>query len=352
MRSIVSRAGSTCIYLFAAGIVPSVVASLAVFASEPAAEEPLVLELELSAGAAELHQEIVVAEESDFRVVTQSGGLRWSIEGSVGRIVDGIAPVKLAYGTYASPTSNHSSMSLAPYQLAVDRYGTVNGGGTTHLMMGGLWLRRGLDAVPVLARSIAARHEHYANAVYRLGELGPKAKPAVPELIAVLNDAAVDHGRRPYESVRGMAAGALGKIGPEASAAAESLLKATGDDNPYLRLDAALALWKIAGQPAAVATAVRILEDQDHFVRGRAATTLGEMGAETADALQSLVTALADEDRYVRTNAALALWNIRRDPLALSCLRDLSQNDPEEKIRRYAARLLYNMENEQSGDEP
>ena len=96
--------------------------------------------------------------------------------------------------------------------------------------------------------------------------------------------------------------------------------------------------------------AVEAINAHDHFVRSHAATTLGEMGAESDDTLRALVAALSDEDHHVRTDAALALWHIRRDPLALNCLRDLSQNCAEEKIRRYAARLLYNMEKEQAAD--
>jgi HEAT repeat protein len=129
-------------------------------------------------------------------------------------------------------------------------------------------------------------------------------------------------------------------------------VKAAHDENPDVRLASALALWQIAKHAAAVPVAVEALADQDHFVRRKAASTLAEMGAETDDALQALAAALSDEDRYVRIDAALALWGIRRDPLALSCLRDLTQNCPDEKIRRYAARLLYNMENNQSGDAP
>jgi HEAT repeat protein len=125
-------------------------------------------------------------------------------------------------------------------------------------------------------------------------------------------------------------------------------VKAVRDENPHVRLASALALWQIARHAAAVPVAVETLADQDHFVRRKAASTLGEMSAETDDALQSLVAALSDEDRYVRIDAALALWGIRRDPLALSCLRNLTQNCPDEKIRRYAARLIQNLEQEQS----
>lgn len=111
---------------------------------------------------------------------------------------------------------------------------------------------------------------------------------------------------------------------------------------------AAASSWQIAKHAAAVPVAVEALADQDHFVHRTAASTLGEMAAETDDALQALVAALSDEDRYVRIDAALALWGIRRDPLALSCLRNLTQNCPDEKIRRDAARLIDNLEQEQS----
>jgi hypothetical protein len=118
----------------------------AVAIDPPTTAEPLVLELTLSYGSAELHQEIVVTEESDFRVITHAEHLRWNIEGHIGRIADGVAPVDLAYGAYYSSAENTSAAS--PVKLRVDEY-TGSGWGDGRLMIGGLWLRRGLDLVSV-----------------------------------------------------------------------------------------------------------------------------------------------------------------------------------------------------------
>lgn len=347
MRSIVSRAGSACICLIVAGVLRSVATSSAVFAEEPSAHaaEPLVLELSIDS---KLQQEILVREQSDFHVITQVQGVRWLVQGRIGRIVDGIVQVDLTFGVYGSPESSSTATTRAT--LPVDEF-TGWGVGAIHgPMVHDVWLRRGFDPVPVLARSVVRRGKYFENAVCHLGELGPQAKPAKPELIAVLNDDAVDRTLKPHESVRRRAAESLGKIGPDASAAIDHLVQAERDENPYLRLASALALWRIAGDETGVPVAVEAINDHDHFVRSHAATTLGEMGAESDDTLRALVAALSDEDHHVRTDAALALWHIRRDPLALNCLRDLSQNCAEEKIRRYAARLLYNMEKEQAAD--
>lgn len=311
--------------------------------------EPLVLELTLSYGSAELHQEIVVTEESDFRVITHIRHLRWNIEGHIGRIADGVAPVDLSFGAYYSATEN--TLATSPVKLRVDEY-TGRGWGDGRLMIRGLWLRRGLDSVPVLTRSLAERRDDFPMAVYRLGQLGQTAKAAVPELIGVLTDVAVDRDRKPHESRRGDAAEALGKIGPAASAAVESLLKATHDENPHLRLDAALALWQIAKHPAAVPAAIKELSHDDHFVRYKAAGALREIGPNASDAAPALSAALSDADGYMRAEAAWSLWAIRRDPAAIACLRDVSEHDPQREVREFAASLLRAVEEQQAADQP
>ncbi len=320
--------------------MPSVVGSSAVFAEDPsaAAAEPLVLELSIDS---KLRQEILVREEGDFHVVTQVEGVRWLVKGRIGRIVEGIAHVELTFGA-------NESLATTRLSAPIDKIAGLGVGAIHGPMVHDVWLRRGFDPVPVLVRSISRRGKYFVNAIYYLGKLGPQAKPAVPELIAVLDDAAVDRGLKPRASIRRGAAQSLGKIGADESTAVEGLLNTLRDDNPYVRLASALALWQIAKHDAAVPTAIEAFGDQDHFVRGEAARTLGEMRVESEAAIKALATALCDEDGYVRADAALALGAIRRDPLALGCLRDLGQNHSEEKLRSYAAGLLYNLEKEQA----
>jgi hypothetical protein len=310
-----------------------------------ASAEPLVLELGMLYGAAEFGQEIVVTENSDFHVRTRDGSVRWLVEGHIGRIENGIAVVNLRYGAYNDPQNNIHASTRA--ELPLDEP-TWNGLGDFHLMLTGLWLRRGLDPVPVLARSVARRASGMYRAIYRLGALGPEAKAAVPELIAVLNDADIDKGRPPYESIRRGAAESLGKIGPDASAAADSLQRLMGDDNPYVRLDSALALWSITSRTEAVTVAADHLTHQDRYVRYEAAHTLEAMGPDAAAAAPALSAALTSDDGDLRIDAASALWAIRRDPAALTALRDVGEHHHDRKTRERATAVLGAMEEQQS----
>ena len=70
-----------------------------------------------------------------------------------------------------------------------------------------------------------------------LGDIGPKAKAAVPALSEALKDQ--------NEYVRRRAAQALSNIGPEAKKAAPSLIEALKDNNSWVRKNAAQALKKI-----------------------------------------------------------------------------------------------------------
>lgn len=320
-------------------------------ADEPpaAAAAPLVLEMTLDYVGSELRQAILVAEGRDFRVVTHSGGVRWTIEGHIGRIVNGVAPITLGFGAYDSPTSNIGGLP-SPLELTVDDCGK-GGWGDPHLMVNSLWLRRGIDPIPVLTRSIAARRKDYAIAICRLGEFGPKAKPAVAELIGVLKDAAIDRERKPYNTIRAAAADALGKIGPAASDAVPALLRTIHDENPFLRIDAALALWKIAAHPDAASVAIKEFGNDSRSVRYRAAGAIRQIGRQAKAAVPALTSALADADAYVRIEAALALWGINHDPAALACLIDISEHDADAEIRRYAASICRSIEDEQEAEQ-
>lgn len=341
---------SNCGELFIGVVSTCLIATSALCASENALKPaaPLVLELRVAYYSAVFHQEFSVVEEGDFRVVTQANGLRWHIEGHVGRVVNGVAPVTLSYGAYASSAANIFAFG-APFQLKVGEYGPSPGGGW-RLRLDRLWLRRGVNAVPSLRRTIARRGAHFVNAVQYLGELGDKAKPAVPELIGVLSDERLDDDVEPADSSRRAAAEALGDIGPAALQAVESLLAAAHDANPYLRLDSALALWKVAARAESVAVAITGLSHHDRFVRYQAAQTLREMGAGSEAAVPALLAGLTDPDGYMRVEAARALWAIRRDPASLPCLRDVGENNSDLKVRELANAYRREIEGQQPPD--
>jgi HEAT repeat protein len=130
-------------------------------------------------------------------------------------------------------------------------------------------------AIFVLAEALADKNEEVRRqAAFALGQLGEKAKPAVPALTKVLS--AEENG----SDLRGMAAQALGEIGPDAAPALAALRKALKDSDP------------------------------DPFVLHRAAYALGRIGPKAKEAVPALKELLKFEDAYVRQAAKQALKQI------------------------------------------
>ena len=140
-----------------------------------------------------------------------------------------------------------------------------------------------------------------------LGRIGPDAKQAVPALIAALSDDEQE------DALHSAAAEALGLIGPAAKAAVPILKKRLEHPDPYVRVCAALALWKI---------------DKDKS--GAAVVTAG----------------LNDRNFRTRVVAAEAAWhldkNARAVPLLLEVLREAPFADPSDSgnMKYMAARAL------------
>jgi HEAT repeat protein len=116
-------------------------------------------------------------------------------------------------------------------------------------------------------------------AAYILGDLGPKAKPAVPALTALLDT--------PDPELRGLAMAVLGDIGPAAAPAIPTILR---------RLDV-----------SSVQDAKLKL-----YIRTRGIWALGQIGPEANAALPTLRKALHDPQDEVRRAAAAALKRIQR----------------------------------------
>src|SRR5207249_2202422 len=83
--------------------------------------------------------------------------------------------------------------------------------------------------------------DHYAAAVQGLIVLGPDAAPAVPALIALLNN--TDPG------VRGAAASALGAIKPEPERAVPALIQHLNETDEFALLNIVRALGDIHRKP-------------------------------------------------------------------------------------------------------
>jgi len=168
-------------------------------------------------------------------------------------------------------------------------------------------------------------YEGKISAAGALGRIGPEAKEAVPALAEALKSLSLD--------VRDYAVNALGKIGPEAKEAVPALTEALKDLD--FKWDAVKALGKI-GAPAVPALA-EALKDPDSGVRISATDALGRIGA---PAVPALTEALKDPDVIVRDYAAEALGKI--GPEAKEAVPVLTEalKDPDLNVRISAAKTL------------
>ncbi|MGE3806225.1 MAG: HEAT repeat domain-containing protein, partial [Gemmataceae bacterium] len=167
-----------------------------------------------------------------------------------------------------------------------------------------------------------------------LGQLGPLAKPAIPEMVRCLAD--------PSTSVSHSAQFALQSVGPEAAPAVlaclksddakvrraagrtirwmrdlpvEPLIEALRSDDPYVRYSAAQALFSLGPQakPAA-AELIKRLSDRElvkaadqHYAEYTVVDTLAAIGV---GAVPELTSALQSDELAVRSGAARALGKI------------------------------------------
>ncbi len=157
-------------------------------------------------------------------------------------------------------------------------------------------------AVPDLAGILSEDSDLRMSAIDTLSNIGPAAAPAVPALIKVLDDKSSGY--------RGQAAQALGNIGPEAKAAIPKLEeRLLGDNEATVRLSSAEALGNI-GDPEAIPSLIAALNDQDPITRRYVALALAQFGKQARMAVPALVAKLSDEEKYVGAAAGFAIAKI------------------------------------------
>jgi len=142
--------------------------------------------------------------------------------------------------------------------------------------------------------------------------------------------------------VRSPVARFLAEAGPKAAAAAPALRKAMEDPEPLVRLDAAVALWRIARDEKALPVALAVLDDPTPATRFTAALEIGHrFASEGKAAVPALRALLWDDAQDVRTEAASALGRIgpaAKD--AVPALVALLADDDREELHSAASEAL------------
>jgi HEAT repeat protein len=202
-----------------------------------------------------------------------------------------------------------------------------------------------LATVPLLLPMLKdADRDARLAAVRSLGEIAEEVRRVLPTLRAALGQAAVhedDDGVRTeavrallragpqpatevgplidalhseFDVVRFHAAVALGDFGPAGRPAVADLIHASyWDEEPAVRVEAAMALWKIDRKmPLVLHVLTEALGDANELVCWVAAECLGQIGPAASDAVPALRQALQREYRLalVKTGVRLALERI------------------------------------------
>jgi HEAT repeat protein len=216
------------------------------------------------------------------------------------------------------------------------------------------------EAVPLLIETLQSKHiSVLRNAPRALGDIGPAAKPAVEPLLDMLyhEDATaraaaavalwqIDRHPKALPALEEMltvgkdpqphqAAVALGRLGPEAWPAVETLVKALGHADADTARAAAMALAGMGN--VAIAPLESALTNPSEQVRGNAVEALGKIGAQSVPAI---VEALADSSPAVRHAAARGLARLGPGAKTAESALIRAVNDPVEEVRNAAAKAL------------
>jgi len=127
------------------------------------------------------------------------------------------------------------------------------------------------------------------------------------------------------------AALALGELGPVAKGALPQLTEALSDEHPDVRREILLAIGRLGAEAApAVPTITKLVSDKDQSVQNAAAYSLGQIGPPAKSSLDALREGMKSTDELMPTVCAWAMARIEPDskeawanakPLLLAALR-------------------------------
>jgi HEAT repeat protein len=197
------------------------------------------------------------------------------------------------------------------------------------------------EVVEALAERVRDTHLSTAvSAATGLKLMGPSAAPAVPALIQSLKERGDDGtfaapGLPVVRADRGLGTAlrravieALGNIGPAAKEALPELRKRLGDQGAFglgNRVFSAKAIWQISGKAdESLPVLIAALEKEQSFW---AAEILGTMGPDAKSAVPALRKALESANGSTRLNAAVALPKVdAKEELRLAVIKELLQD--------------------------
>jgi HEAT repeat protein len=189
------------------------------------------------------------------------------------------------------------------------------------------------EAIPVLIEKLSDPHHLVRQAaIPALGDIGPSAKPAIPELRRILLEG--------NDSERKAAVYSLGKIGFESAPASKEMIELLRSNDAELEKAIGWALGIIG--PDILNDLMKGAADPHSGVKRGCLQAIGNMGPVAIPAMDNLVQGLTDEDPTVRLEAAKAIGNLRAAPEITSCIPALtaSLDDPDPDVRWTVAEAL------------
>ena len=182
----------------------------------------------------------------------------------------------------------------------------------------------GPRVVPFAVKGLNVK-ERRTNSLRLLSRVGPEAAPAVPELIALLND------EDPQTRIETLFT--LGAIGPGAKSAVGAAAASLGDENQEVQLAAGYCLGRMGADAKEAAPSLRkLLESKDvllQLVALRALLRIEPPSEELAQqAVPILVAGLGHERDFVRVEAAMGLGDL--GPQAARAIPELEETLQDE----------------------
>lgn len=188
----------------------------------------------------------------------------------------------------------------------------------------------GPAAVPHLTALLRSRKLHVrGSAVFALGELGPPAADAVPEILKTLTDKA---------PARTYAVAALGQIASNAKLAVPALIRMLSDEDNEVRRAAVKSLGQFGPAAAkAVPKLIPLLGANDWSLwQFLAAEALGRIGPAASSAIGPLQDLLTSEEKHVREESQNAIRLISGTPMPLEEVEKRRKPGPGDTVFDFA----------------